>query len=659
MKREELLDAIGQVSSEFVEAADAPVLTRVNARKKKMAVAAAIAAAFLLAGCTAVAAVVLENRKISETTEARNYDDYGSPVTPGEIPINIASLFGSDGDPAQQAAKEWYEYTASFAEAPPMEDGVEEVLAKAYGCRNADMVKKLQAIAKKYDLKLPQSYLELTVDPEVELALKELDVDLFRDKDSAQGTSMDLYAPQDFVTNVNVTLKAEDAPWKEQVFAKYYYMGSGYLAPSATFAYDPAEAIEWEYTVEGQKLRLVLDGGSGLILSQQKDATVAVTIDFLLGKTFLETGEKMPTQKALEAMAECFRYDISPREPDMEALKTALDTYRAQALAKDEAADRANTLGAFADMVNFYYWPETVDYAMYDMDGDGSDELLLSYGDGYICDAFSLQNGEVLRPLSYTSVLLCEDNYFIESSPDSPGKAIYRYENQWENQSLIQKCLESYYPSDASSTGWMRYDCEGETTEESSRQAALDAAAKYTPVKLQWKPLTDFPMDEKGTTFGEILKAEGTPTEEELIAYYAEHLPTDQPYQSFELRDINADGTLDLLLSCDGETISSALTLRRGQLRNIGGPWEFYLCEGNVREEFGSVGDQNTGKLEQHSYYRILGDRPLPIGMLQKNVGTGQWQYNQEPIDEAEAQAILAKYPRVQLNLRPISELGK
>ncbi len=32
---------------------------------------------------------------------------------------------------------------------------------------------------------------------------------------------------------------------------------------------------------------------------------------------------------------------------------------------------------------------------------------------------------------------------------------------------------------------------------------------------------------------------------------------------------------------------------------------------------------------------------------------------DQEPIDEAQAQAILAKYSRVQLNLRPISELGK
>ena len=70
----------------------------------------------------------------------------------------------------------------------------------------------------------------------------------------------------------------------------------------------------------------------------------------------------------------------------------------------------------------------------------------------------------------------------------------------------------------------------------------------------------------------------------------------------------------------------------------------------------GGLGVEKQG----HVFLRYDGLRREDLDQVIYNKSTAGWQtdwWDEEPISEAEAQAILAKYPRIDQGMRPISEL--
>ena len=88
---------------------------------------------------------------------------------------------------------------------------------------------------------------------------------------------------------------------------------------------------------------------------------------------------------------------------------------------------------------------------------------------------------------------------------------------------------------------------------------------------------------------------------------------------------------------------------------------DFYLCEDGVIENTdtrhaGGFGVEKNG----HQFMRCNGFEEELYELVVYNKSTGGWQtdwWDDEPISDEEANAILAKYPRIDQGMRPIEEL--
>ena len=65
-------------------------------------------------------------------------------------------------------------------------------------------------------------------------------------------------------------------------------------------------------------------------------------------------------------------------------------------------------------------------------------------------------------------------------------------------------------------------------------------------------------------------------------------------------------------------------------------------------------------EIDGHEFFRYNGLEKEALDLVTYNKATAGWftdWWDKEPVSEAEANAILAKYPRIDQGMRPISEL--
>ena len=121
----------------------------------------------------------------------------------------------------------------------------------------------------------------------------------------------------------------------------------------------------------------------------------------------------------------------------------------------------------------------------------------------------------------------------------------------------------------------------------------------------------------------------------------------------------------DLLLKGENDTFARnrdfywlALTYRYGVVKVFAS--DFYLCEDNVLER---VETRNTGigiEKDGHEFLRCDGLETEVLDLVVYNKSNVSWYGDwgdETPISEEEANAILAKYTRIDQGMRPISEL--
>lgn len=134
----------------------------------------------------------------------------------------------------------------------------------------------------------------------------------------------------------------------------------------------------------------------------------------------------------------------------------------------------------------------------------------------------------------------------------------------------------------------------------------------------------------------------------------------------YTLRDINGDDKLDLLLSENPDGPLVAYTENRGRVRFLQSGY-FNLCQGNVFEIVtNGLGDSSNPddafcEYNEYCYFRLDGTDHTYLDYVRHNLSTDTWYIDRDgpEITESEAQAILAKYPWVKLNMKPVSELAK
>ena len=144
------------------------------------------------------------------------------------------------------------------------------------------------------------------------------------------------------------------------------------------------------------------------------------------------------------------------------------------------------------------YTPPVKTYAFYDADGNGTDELLIFYGDR-IGSIVGMKDGVTDEGKSYT-LIPCEDHVFIDwpRGPYVDGEYwyhIFRFANNDDpvfsnpkERSIVRlkKDAEGNWWRTSSTDHYADFDTR--ITEEEAK-AILDS---YTPIQLETRPLSEF-----------------------------------------------------------------------------------------------------------------------------------------------------------------------
>lgn len=425
----ELFRALGGVSTENLAGAEKLQRTEMVPRKRKpsvkraMLIAAVIALLMLLVGCAAVYVLHLQDLKVGEYRLQQNpvYDNAGNLVPVETHPLRTElSLQGAN----QEALMEWKQYVKEYV---PSEEP--DILAKnratavpdnyreTYGCRYWEMMEKLDEIAQEYDLKLLST--EIDCDSyESGVLFGALGIDpVFRGE--AEYLDGWFYPEGTFQSCLLFQLDSDQWPY-ENNHAWYYFSQKAYLDPRDTDMEDFENCTQWNYTRrDGKKLLLAMNQEEAWIFADRPDAFI--TISFASFKW--KGGEKVQmSQSVLEEIAECFRLDVQPQTVNMDhvaALQAeAKEQRNAEAALRAEAAKNAYNQGYEAyiqyrlDTAYSLHQRDSLTYALYDLNGDGVEELITSL------EILSLRDGESYQYLSFDDlnmfgvwqVTVCEDH---------------------------------------------------------------------------------------------------------------------------------------------------------------------------------------------------------------------------------------------------------
>jgi len=447
-------------------------------------IAAAVALMLLLVGCGVLYVLRLQDMKIGEEpiSQALPSDSPSESTT-----LDVISLQGIQGSPTYLAAQEWLSYTQGYT--PSGGDYWEsDPEYWAYSVQNQEMVDKLNAICEKYGLKIIGKPWHEQIDCTPFLALLGVDRLLKPNADAALSIPAGRFFPGgSFTIYGTLTLSGAEYPFtyhcvKKDVFCDVF----GYLEPSSV--------SQQNYTTaNGVNVLLLKSSSSGMILVDRENQFLTLGID---------------GDAPLEQIAECFDFTIHPNAPDAAAADA-----REQA-SQEEMRSRMGDLNILppatyaeyvADLIqgdemnrSEDYTPPVRSYTFYDLDGNGTDELLI-FSDDLITSVVGMKDGLTNEGKVY-SMYLCDGNVLVDydSQPNALGERwyhIFRFANDGDpvfsnpkEQSIVRlkQCKDGTWWRTSSTDHYAEFDTE------ISEEEAMEILNSYKPVELQTRPLTQF-----------------------------------------------------------------------------------------------------------------------------------------------------------------------
>lgn len=684
MNGKDLLISLGNINPRYYEEAENDMLSSGQPRRtlrRPLLVAALIAVMLLLVGCAVVYALRLQDMSIGQETYTQTFDEQGKYLEePVERTRDILTLFGHNGDNIQKATAEWFAFLETYDPDGELMDNnpdhaeIPNQYEYTYGCYTADMIAKVDEIAAKYDLKLLEEWLPFQA-WQSDIFLEESGIhSLVRSDSGAEVTRLSgmFYPPYNFDVDIELSADSlENKLWITVLYARKDYFPKDYPGGTDLSLYE-----QWDYTApDGTALLLALNNkGHGYVIAELDNAMMILSVDGNYSTSSYPTAEEVMTREELEAAAAVFDYKIQPQILDRSAVKKLLD--ESQAAYDAENAYEPETFGSFADvLISQYPTPnETAKYTFFDLTGDGEEELLISHSNDTIDQWYTVQDGAVQFFLG-NDTYLCKGNvleFYYEDPERSDFHMIHRYtksdtETAWmdtdpetygDTITLVSKMDGQWYQAD---------EIHAQETEisEAEAKAIMD---QYPRIQLDWKPVMDYPISETQTLRDYFNEKDVRVTNEEVVEIYKKFLMDmkSMHYSHYRILDINGDGVDDLLLKGANDAIIGntdfywmALTYRYGSINGFAS--DFYLCENGVLEHVetrhaGGIGVEKDG----HQFIRCTGFQQEILDFAAYNKSTASWQtdwWDEEPISEEEANTILAKYPRIDQGMRPISEL--
>lgn len=671
MNGKDLLSGMNYVNSKYIEEAETAVFEehRRLSLKRPLLIAAIVAMMLLLVGCAVVYALRLQDMSIGQETYTQSFDDQGKAIEPIEKTRDILTLYGHSGDAIQLALTEWYEFLATYdPDGELMDDNpdhpeIPNQYEYTYGCYTQDMVNKVNEIAEKHNLKLLEEWIPFQ-QYQSDIFLEESGIGSFLLPDcGAEVTHLAgmYYPPYNFDMDFELsTDKLEGKLWVTALYARKDYFPKNIPGGMDLSLYE-----QWDYTSsDGTALLLALSSkGQGFIIAEPDNAMLIYSIDGNFSGSAYPTANEIMTKAQLESVASLFDYSIKPEILDCTAVEQKLE--EAQETYDAGHTYEPKTYGSFVDYLTMTYtFPsEELQYTFYDLTGDGEEELLIGENGTYSYWV-TLRDGETLEQINMHT-------YLCENGVEERYSAWEIYETHIYVAPLSESAIDDI---DAERTvltvlkrekdQWTQgpNDFEQTPITEAEAQAVM---AQYQRIELSWNPLLDYPLSETQTLRDYLEAKDVRVSSEELREIYANYLNSkdDIHYSHYRILDINGDGVDDLLLKGEDDAFIGntdyywmAMTYRYGRTKSIAS--DFYLCEDGILESVDARNDEGA-EMTGHEFIRYNGFTKEVLGFTVYNKATDSWQsdWYGTSMDTAAAEAILAKYPRIDQGMRPISEL--
>ena len=677
MNSNDLFDIIGETPDRYVlDAVNTPTTNSKALPLKRIWLIAAIVALILcLVGCTIVYVLSLQDMKVGEFNfyVPPAYDEDGNLIpVETHAPITQISLQGAN----MEALSEWLAFTNTYdqdlkiaAQADKdMKAGkpwnIPENYNITYGCYSQEMVDKLNSIVKKYDLNLLSTCISCEY-YEGNVILGALGLDglivpsKFVDVEYGGG-----YFFQEGTFDINMTISLDAGDWKwENAYGRYRYSVKEFFDPATGAISSDREYTQWNYTrKDGQTVLLVLSEETARIYADLPDAFVSIHVD----PVTLVDGKGVPlTASALEQLSELFDLSIKPQQASMKKV----EQLKAEALAEHEA-ERAAAIkereskyeAGYKEFVDYRLEtsrnPEYLSYFLYDLNGDGSNELVIN---GY--DVLSMKDGTSFKYFDITAVKIagatfypCEGNTFELCHELFAMHQYYFYQAGKDGATFITGVIH-----DTNEDVWYRslsggsYD---EGRERITAEEAQEIRSAYARIEIEQLPLSKYGQAVTSVNY-----------DEPYSKYIAGKLDRYENATNYEyaVYDVNGDGIQDLItrdveVRTNGEEylLLSIHTIKDGKLWDMDMDYFTHICEGGILEVSEDFTDYGNGSA-YHYFYRCTEDGVEPIEKIVRDPITLYWGHalagqDGKTVTEEKAKSILNSYKRLDLNWKPFAE---
>ena len=633
-------------------------------KKKLWLIAAILALAMLLVGCAVVYMLRLQDLKVWEYryTTPTVYDENGEAVPVPTHPLQtILSAQGAN----QQALAEWTAYCQAYAQdsAKGEEAGIPEQYRWTYGCSSREMVEKLDEIAAKYDLKLLSS--KVDVPPYASSVLFDtLGIEKLFDGACEYGSGS--FCPEG-TFELSLAFALDSNQWPYSNYANYRYTKKAYLEPYGTVLFDFENTDQWNYTrKDGQTVLLAMNHEQAFVFADSTDAFITVS----LAAFKWDNKEKVEMPRTiLEQIAEALVISIQLHPADMaqvpQLLSAAQEAYEAQRAQSNQARYTQgyesyiqNRLANAASDYNL----GTMYYSLYDLNGDGVQELLpggkltvweiLSIRDGksYLYDdlmglggfpCFEICENHVLALKDYYS----ETRYYLRADADG----LTFLEGLW-------KIDDTWYSLPERPTANPRDTVKTAITDEQA-EAII---ASYVPLENQ-------PERQLMKNWGEPVKT--IPWTDPYARYIADMQDRfeDSGKFTYALMDLNGDG-IDELLTKDVWSDPDDLgrpdyklavhTIVDGKLVTPKTSGFTGVCENGVLMRF-----QNRAGTD-YEFFKMVGSEIVsieriwqdPVGLYWSRFVSSDTEHPETAFSEETAREYIGAYKPITLVMKPFEE---
>ena len=675
MKAMDLLVGFESIKDSYVISAEEFRQGKHKAQSKRLStrkawlIAAVIALMLLLVGCAVVYVLRMQDMKVGEYSfyVPTEYDENGNVIpVESQEPITLLSLQGAN----MEALTEWVAFTNTYDQDLSVAHEADQAAKSGspwdipenyqltYGCYSQEMVDKLNEIVKKYDLKLLSSYIPLNY-YENSVLLNSLGLNglIYANPNvQVEYWDGDFHLEGTFDLNMYISMDMGDWKW-ERGSASYWYSLKDYFDPITGGMLESIDYTQWDYTrKDGKKVLLVLSEGTARIYANLPDAFISIYLDPVIWVD----GEKVPmTQTALQQFAELFDLSVKPQPTTMEQV----EKYKADALHQYEAEresaraeHEAMYASGYKEFVEYRLGtvpnPESVSYVLYDVNGDGVEELIINS-----LDILSIKDGQSYKyfDLTNTGVFIgrfqpCEGNVFEVYCEDLGMYQHYFYQANADSASFITGVSQ-----DASDGAWYLHSKDGAYTEnrkQITEEEAQNILDSYTRIEFRWLPLKRFGESPVSMDYSDP-----------YAQYIAEALVRydNAKNYTYALMDLNGD-SIEELITCQpgsGQDTASLriFTIQDGVLKQYANDISYICADGILEESEEGKSDQG----EYYAFYRCGATGPEFVEKIVRDPYTLYWgrvQAGQEgrTVQEEEAMEVIASYQHLNLEMRSFIE---